>query len=62
MSNIDTKIEEYKQMLADLEIQKEDEKEAYRNTIDYNMEQLDKYVEDIETYVKKKRILFEIMV
>jgi hypothetical protein len=44
MSNIDTKIEEYKKMLTDLEKQRKDEEEAYRETIDWNMEQLDKYV------------------
>jgi hypothetical protein len=51
MSHIDTKIEEHKQMLADLEKQKKDEEEAYRNTIDWNMEQLDKYVDQIESIV-----------
>ncbi len=48
MSSIDTKIEEYKKMLTDLEKQKKDEEEAYRDTIDWNMEQLDKFVENIE--------------
>jgi hypothetical protein len=33
MSSIDTKIEEHKKMLADLEKQKKDEEEAYRDTI-----------------------------
>jgi hypothetical protein len=44
MSNIDDKIEEYKKMLTDLEKQKKDEEEASRETIDWNMEQLNKYV------------------
>ena len=56
MSNIDTKIEEQKRMLADLEKQKQDEEEAYKNTIEWNMEQLDKYVESIETKVKEWKI------
>jgi hypothetical protein len=56
MSNIDIKIEEYKQMLADLEKQKKDEEEAYKNTIDWNMEQLDKYVDSTEIKVKKQTI------
>jgi uncharacterized FlaG/YvyC family protein len=51
MSNIDTKIEEHKRMLADLEKQKKHEEE-YKNTIDWNMEQLDKYVESIERIVQ----------
>jgi DNA repair exonuclease SbcCD ATPase subunit len=56
MSHIDTKIEEHKQMLADLEKQKKDEEEAYRNTIDWNMEQLDKYVEINEMKIEDRRI------
>jgi hypothetical protein len=38
-------------MLADLEKQKKHEEE-YKNTIDWNMEQLDKYVESIERIVQ----------
>ena len=52
MSNIDDKISDYKLIIADLEKQKKDEEEAYKDTIDWNMEQLDKYVEEIETKVK----------
>ncbi len=55
MSNIDDKISDYKQIIADLEKQKKDEEEAYKNTIDYNMEQLDKYVENIETKIQQRR-------
>jgi hypothetical protein len=55
MSSIDTRILDYKQIIADLEKQKQDEEEAYRNTIDYNMEQLDKYVENIETKIQQRR-------
>lgn len=53
MSNIDAKIDDYKQMIADLEKQKKDEEESYKNTIEWNMEQLDKYVESIETKIQK---------
>jgi hypothetical protein len=56
MSNIDDKISDYKLIIADLEKQKKDEEEAYKDTIDWNMEQLDKYVEEIETKVKKWKI------
>jgi hypothetical protein len=42
-------------MLTDLEKQKKDEEEAYRNTIDYNMEQLDKYVEKIEANIQQRK-------
>jgi hypothetical protein len=55
MSNIDAKIDDYKQMIADLEKQKKGEEEAYKNTIDWNMEQLDKYVEEKELFIKNAR-------
>jgi hypothetical protein len=60
MSHIDTKIEEHKQMLADLEKQKKDEEEAYKNTIEWNMEQLDKYVDQKESIVISKMLEREI--
>jgi hypothetical protein len=56
MSNIDDKISDYKQIIADLEKQKKAEEEAYRDTIDWNMEQLDKYVDSTETKIKELAI------